>query len=189
MPIPELSDYDCFACHQSLSMDQYRLPIAVGDADLVISAGLPIWNSWHTTDLLALKQDQLKILAPTQFDASKGKQLSRIGAAIADIYDRRAKEIADSDVDAISEIQTVRQRLGDSDDWHQAAINYLDIEAALRQLALADKKYLALHEQFVSQIQGDLQFNRGQQSPANFDIDASTEFSQKVKRLLEAIPE
>lgn len=189
VPMPELSDYDCFACHQSLSMDQYRLPVGHAASDLMISAGLPIWNAWHTTALLELKEDQLKVLAPSQFDSERGKRLSRIGAAIADLYDGRAEELAKSEFDPVNEIRSVRDRLGESDDWHQAAINYLDLEAALRELAQADESYRPLHDQFVSQAQLYLQFERGAHSPRLFDIDASIQFSQKVKQLLESIPE
>jgi hypothetical protein len=189
VPMPELSDYDCFACHQSLSMDQYRLPVGSAASELVISAGLPIWNAWHTIALLELEVDQLQVLAPHQFDSESGRRLSRIGAAIADMYDRRAEELATSDFDPISEIRDARGRLGEHDDWHQAAINYLDIEAALRQLAQEDEKYRPLHGQFVAQAQVYLQFDRGAQSPEKFDIDASIQFSQKVKQLLEPIPE
>jgi len=49
-PWPELSDFDCFACHQSLSSRAYRLPKTVdGKPSLQVSDGLPLWNAWFSS--------------------------------------------------------------------------------------------------------------------------------------------
>ena len=51
VPWPELADYDCFACHQSLSIAEFKLPPSDrSKSPLRVSLGLPVWNTWYTTN-------------------------------------------------------------------------------------------------------------------------------------------
>lgn len=184
VPMPEFSDYDCFACHQSLTMDQYRLPATRPGPPLQVSAGLPIWNSWHSIGQLKLEEDKLRILAPTVIDQSRADRLSQIGKGIAALYRNQAAELADSELDSLAVIQTIlAERIQPGDDWHQAAINFLDLEAALRDLQASDPKYAALRERLITEVQVLLRFDRDLHSPADFDLDASGEYADKVKAI------
>ncbi len=188
VPWPELSDYDCFACHQSLSMDQYALPASDPGPKLRISDGLPIWNSWHTIGQKDLTKDKLKMLAPNQLDA---ETLAVGGLRLAQEFQAKADEYSRSEVTAANYLQSARNQLRERSprDWHEAAVIYLDIEAALRELAQdeqPDGGFSALRRRFESEVQGFLRFSTGLHSPANFDVEASNDFRDKI---LEVVPE
>lgn len=184
VPMPELSDYDCFACHQSLSMDQYRVPVNADEVDLQISAGLPIWNAWYSISLLNLKQEHLRVLAPRPFDRGRAERLARIGEQISQLYLDRAVAASRADFEPRREIAEVLNRMKPSDDWHIAAVNYLDLDAALRELVDQDPDLQTLHQRFADELRPPLGFGRKFDSPAGFDLDESTQFNQAARELL-----
>jgi mono/diheme cytochrome c family protein len=135
VPWPELSDFDCFACHQTLTARAYRLPKLIdGKPSLAVSDGLPLWNAWHTSPLAAAGDEQLWDLRP-----SPGKQDQWIEASqrISSLYREKAMRDAEASVptDIFNQIQ---RNLGTRApaDWHAAAAIYLELEAATRELLL-----------------------------------------------------
>lgn len=195
VPLPELSDYDCFACHQALSMDQYRLPLQEG-AVPEISAGLPSWNSWHMIGQSERNDEWQNALALRDFSAEKAKTLAKVGNEIAALYGAKANEFGNTSFSAKAELTQALANTKSGDDWHAAAVNYLDAEAALRELAINDERFQSVHERFVTTVRPFLRFKDGFQSPSNFDHDKSEKFAKavedfanQVKPVLATIPE
>lgn len=160
VPWPELADYDCFDCHQTLSMQQYRLPAAsVRRSPLRISDGLPLWNAWHTVDQLQLGRDQLQRLSPHRSDPS---EMAVAGEALAERYEAEAQRSAGQmpePADALRRIlETSEQQ--PSLDWHQAAVRYLRVEAALRDLVERDPQASRWLEQLRARVEPLLRFDR-----------------------------
>lgn len=180
VPIPEFADYDCFACHQSLSMDQYNLKTT----GALVSAGMPYWNSWHAMGQKTLSGDERKLLAPTSSTAAKANELSQLLTKVADQFWAQASEQASGDFDPMDELKVTVQGLSPGDDWHQAAVKYLDMEASLRQLAIDDPKYQTIQGEFQSKISPMLIFESGKHSPANFGLSESTEYINEIKKIL-----
>ena len=193
-PWPELADYDCFACHQSLSIREYRLPPSdQSKSPLHVSDGLPIWNAWHTINQLDLRDDRktLEALSPHRSDpqriaqsvpklAAKYRQ-EAIGRMTEDIESRDAVKIP------LTQLQTAPPV-----DWHQAAIQYLDLDAGLRDLA----RDPATAQQAIKFLQslGDcevmLRFDASEgspnyDSPKAFDPDA---FRDRVLSIFQVKP-
>lgn len=134
VPWPELADYDCFACHQSLSIREYLLPPVEGTkSPLHVSDGLPIWNAWHTINQVTLSRNSLEILSPQRSDAKLiAEQCEKLSSTYRSTAEIRMQETYDAGV----EIDQTLTQLEASPpvDWHQAAIQYLEIDAALRDL-------------------------------------------------------
>lgn len=163
---PELSDYDCFACHQSLSISQYRLPANKKNrSPLRISDGLPIWNSWHTIGQKELSKKNLAALAPNRIDATV---MSTAALRVSQQYLRQAMTNQTASYDPEAAIDQLRRVLGAAPprDWHEAAIQYLYADAAQRDLDLAPTKVSRLVEPL---LRFDPNESATLQSPARFD--------------------
>jgi hypothetical protein len=183
VPWPEFSDYDCFACHQSLSIHQYLLPPSDPKSELRISDGLPIWNSWHTVGQEQLTKNMLQALSPRQVDPAK---LAAGAAKLADSYKQKAQTQAGQPGDAATFLAAAKARLAQPPrDWHEAAILYLDIDAALRELSQQDAATYKSQQQALIDIQPMLQFSSGLHSPARFNRDYSTTFRNKLVEALQ----
>lgn len=138
---PELADFDCFACHQSLSSDSYHVPAAnVQRSELHISDGLPVWNAWHSILLLNLRQKPhwLSALSPQNYDP---KQMAEIGPQIAEHFIERARRAAQR---FPSPMAVLGETIDDLQakppvDWHAAAIQFLRIEAVAEDLTRSGK--------------------------------------------------
>jgi|GEM_PF-3420782 len=136
VPWPELSDFDCFGCHQSLLPRSYRLPSNVdGKPSLQISSGLPLWNAWYTSDMATGSDPQM-----LPFRLKPGGQQDWIAAAnkIADLVSKRAQDAASAPTtDASARMVELRTKLNQRapSDWNAAAAIYLQMEAAARNLA------------------------------------------------------
>ena len=202
-PWPEFSDYDCFACHQSLSMREYLLPPrsdGTRKTPLHVSDGLPVWNSWHTVgNELEMRENRraLEVLSPHRSDPAK---IAPLAKQIAERFLRKATErmaAAESDAairkTAERTIQAVQRDLQASapHDWQQAAIQYLDLDAAARDLQRSretERRGRSL-AQSLARIERLLRFDSHdevaadmqRQSPAHFDPSA---FRVNLLRLL-----
>lgn len=184
VPWPELADYDCFACHQSLSIEEFQLPpTAKPKSPLHVSNGLPIWNAWHTLNQLDLesKRSTLEALSPHRSDpsriAAQGEQLAVRYRTIAAARGQETVAARDALKSPLMQLQA-RPPI----DWHHAAIQYLEIDAALRDLA-SDRDTAAIGRPFLEALRGCeplLRFDRAQSadvparyhSPATFDAQA-----------------
>ncbi|TWU03749.1 multiheme c-type cytochrome [Neorhodopirellula pilleata] len=138
---PELADFDCFACHQSLSSDSYHLPAGkVQKSDLHISDGLPVWNAWHSILLLNLRQKQqwLSALSPQNYDP---KQMAEIGPQIAEHFSDMARQAAERFPSPMAVLGETIDDLHANPpvDWHAAAIQFLRIEAVAEDLTRSGK--------------------------------------------------
>lgn len=199
VPWPELADYDCFGCHQSLSMEEYRLPAArkrQGRSSLRVSDGLPIWNPWHSLGQLEISREQLRMLAPNRADA---KAVAEQAPRLASLYRERAQLHQRDPVD----VQAALRRYEDSlrktppRDWHQAAIHYLQLEAVLRDLTKRRERPLLSDpdsdEGMIGELEQLLRFNQpgGQNAARRFDSPSefnSKRFQQIALELLETLP-
>ncbi len=198
VPWPELSDYDCYACHQVLSMDQYLLPTSQPGPELQVSSGLPIWNAWHSVGEKKLSEKALRALSPNQIDPAA---LAQGGQKLANDYLEEARQRATTtDVDAAAFLQAARAMLSQPPErqppkerpprsWNEAAIVYLDVEAALRQLSGSggdeSDRYRKMHDALLGNVQPLLQFDQGFHSPSNFDHDAAAAFTKKLLEITE----
>ncbi|WP_218933950.1 cytochrome c family protein [Rubripirellula lacrimiformis] len=140
VPWPEFADYDCFACHQSLSIEEFKLPPRDRTkSPLHVSDGLPVWNSWHTVRQLELRDspDLLQKLSPHQSDPP---QIAKSGLSLAQKYRQVAKSKLTETAKPYDSIRDVLRliRTRQPVDWHEAAILYLDLDAAGRQIASQD---------------------------------------------------
>ena len=168
VPWPELSDYDCFACHQSLSISEYRLPASEKNrSPLRISDGLPIWNAWHTIGQKELSRKNLQALSPQRIGA---KAMAAAASNVSSQYRQQAINHEKATFDPQSVIEQLRSVLQDSPprDWHEAAIQYLSADAAVRDLK---SKQSTLREQLepLLRFNRDANENTLYQSPAKFD--------------------
>jgi hypothetical protein len=139
VPWPELSEYDCFACHQSLKPKIYFLPSSTDkDAWRDVSDGLPMWNAWHARDLIGLDVTRLRRLAP---GAAQPAQVARATKALAAVHRTEAVRIAAAPVtDPYRRLaeEIGQLRLVTPPDWHSAAVLYLNLEAAVSDMAAND---------------------------------------------------
>lgn len=190
IPIPEFSDYDCFACHQSLSIEQFNLPPAGSGGNVEsVSIGLPIWNAWHTSGQIELagNRARLQALAP---GSGVPQKVASIGRSFAERYSQKAEELASGNATKTSELIVSTFAKLESDriiDWSQAATILLDLDAALRDLNASDpedQKFsssLAALEQAEKLLRFDSSRRPGQRSrwssPKDFD---STAFKEAV---------
>lgn len=138
---PELADFDCFACHQSLSSDSYHLPAAdVQKSELHISDGLPVWNAWHSILLLNLRQkpEWLAALSPQNYDP---KQMAENGPRIAEYFTDKARRAATRFPSPMAVLgETIDDLQANPPvDWHAAAIQFLRIEAVADDLTHSGK--------------------------------------------------
>lgn len=180
VPWPELSDFDCFACHQSLLPRSYRLPINVdGKPKLEISNGLPLWNAWFTAQPVGLVDSQFR-----RFRPKPGGQSEWITVAnkVAELY--RTQAIVDATEEmpsATASIGALRRELNKQapSDWHAAAAFYLEMDAAARDLVsqvatrgLGERIALALEENVAPLLRFDLDADDDHsrlRSPKDFD--------------------
>ncbi|MCG8648983.1 MAG: cytochrome c family protein [Pirellulales bacterium] len=189
VPWPEFSDHDCFACHQSLSSDAYRLEPFAPPSDLRSSAGLPIWNSWHTIGQQFRPED-----AKAYSLTAKADRVAELGQQIAARYRAVARSPVETSPSEL--LQQVRRKLMPADgssviqpprDWHEAAILYLDVDAALRQKMRIEQGSDDAPRQLqrlADEAGVLLQFRPEQQSPANFDDQSSKVFAEKILEIL-----
>lgn len=170
VPWPEFSDYDCFGCHQSLRTLSPRTSL------LKISDGLPIWNSWHSVGQIELygKPDRLKKLSPHR---SSPETIADLGAKIAKIH----RDKADGEFETAkprdvfdSIVSRIKQR--PPFDWHEAAVEYLNLDAAVSDIESAENlegsNSLRIGIQYLGKLlrYGDTPSKeRSYLSPAKFD--------------------
>ncbi|MFK8115505.1 MAG: multiheme c-type cytochrome [Rubripirellula sp.] len=164
VPWPELSDYDCFACHQSLSMQEYNLPSTdTNKSPLQVSDGLPVWNSWHTNNQAQFRGNRplLERLSP---HLSKPEDVIAVATRIAELQRVKAADYSKQTYDAKVRMTEALRALAASPphDWHQAAVTYLELDAATRQLEMdaemADKA--AKIRQVLSEVEQLLRFDQ-----------------------------
>ncbi len=197
VPWPELAEYDCFACHQSLSIDRFKLPPGETKKSVWhISDGLPIWNAWHAIHQLPREKLLIKALSPHRSDPELiVSSIARVVEAQLNI----AEQITAADANPPKSLSALLSELKRDGvfDWHEAAIAYLDIDAALRdQEKLPEQKQRASAQRarLIDIVEPTLRFSRtsqpdtGQsmeqihyQSPARFNPE---EFRRAISTAL-----
>jgi Cytochrome c554 and c-prime len=191
VPWPELADYDCFACHQSLSINEYKLPPRdTTKSPLHISDGLPVWNSWHSTSQVELRGNKARLqkLSPL----SQPADVQAVAQTLAKIQHAKAIELSTTQLDPTTVLRSILNELKDSPpvDWHQAAVQYLELDAVLRELEM-NPETAAKAKQLRSGLSGveqTLRFDPQHtgdtaprfHSPAKF---SPTQFQQMVLKL------
>jgi len=204
-PWPELSDFDCFACHQSLSSRAYRLPKTVdGKPSLQVSDGLPLWNAWFTSlDTGKLDKEKLEtgkeVDSVWKFRPKPGGQAQWVleYQKLADSYRKRAIAEASAEIpSATATITLIRNNLNKRAprDWHSAAAMYLELDAAARDMATDPKTktfgtiiYKSLTEKVAPLLLFDVSqadANARSRSPKDFD---PRDFRDKTIKILEDI--
>tara|TARA_R110002073_G_scaffold310884_2_gene481725 strand:+ start:10432 stop:11826 length:1395 start_codon:yes stop_codon:yes gene_type:complete len=188
VPWPELSDYDCFACHQSLSIRDFQVPpSSKKKSPLHVSDGLPVWNSWHSVNQLELR-DNVALLEKLSPHRSDPKQIAASGQSLAIKYRKLAQQLATETIDPRQELQSMQERLQNQPppvDWHQAAIEYLELDALLRDLnaSQAPDSLNELEYSLRFQLEPRPDTNVSLHSPADFD---SAKFRQTILRILQS---
>ncbi len=153
VPWPELADYDCFACHQALTMASYHLPARdLNRSPLHISDGLPVWNAWYSISQLDFREspEYLAALSPHRSDP---KKLETAGEKVARHYMAKAEQAAKrppSPTASLGEIADLLRRRPPVD-WHEAAIAYLQIEAVIDDLSRR-RQTAPLAQQFAAKL-------------------------------------
>ncbi|MCP4887954.1 MAG: hypothetical protein GY904_15220 [Planctomycetaceae bacterium] len=172
VPWPELADYDCFACHQSLEFRNAE--------STLVSSGVPIWNAWSTVRQLAITPAAMASLSPMRSDAER----------IAKLLPVKAKEWRSNAVALASQEVSPSERLNQIRDellqvrklsWYEAAIQYLRLDAVQRDLAKDPDKAVVAEQMAkdLSMVEKTLRFDpdrlknqRGRyHSPARFDVN------------------
>lgn len=162
VPWPELADYDCFSCHQSLSIRSYQLPAdEVRLSDLQVSEGLPIWNAWHSLLQLNLRGHRTMRydLSPQGSDPRKA---AVTGARIAREYREAAATAAREKTEPGRVALTLQDQLEREapHDWHEAAIQYLRIDALLHDLELQHNLGGSVeYSEAIRELEGLLRFS------------------------------
>lgn len=180
-PFPEFADYDCFGCHQSLSIDDYATSSGSGEASKRISDGIPIWNAWYGDNLLDLKKNRWRMIPP---DSGKAEQITNAASHLQDQFLRKAKAAAQQNFDAMEVIRQAHQRCKADLDWHEAAVLVMDVDAALRALALRDASFETIRNSLIANVGVFLRFRVGLQSPDTFDQEAKQKFQRALMQLL-----
>ena len=163
IPWPELAEYDCFACHQSLSIDSFKLPPGeTKKSGWHISDGLPIWNAWHAINQLPREKLLLKALSPHRSDPELiVKSITRVVEAQLDTA-KQAMAANAKPPKSLNGLISELKRNGVFD-WHEAAIAFLDIDAALRdQEKLPEQKTSASAQRakLIEIVEPTLRFSR-----------------------------
>ncbi|GAA5511122.1 multiheme c-type cytochrome [Novipirellula caenicola] len=193
VPWPEFADYDCFACHQSLSIRNFQVPLSNRKkSPLHVSDGLPVWNAWHSVNQLELRENTalLEKLSPHRSDP---KQIAASGQTLAVKYRKIAQQLASETVDPREKLSSMQQRLQDQPppvDWHQAAIEYLELDALLRDFNAMHSGSLQEPES-LQELEQSLRFQPEpsagsggvMQSPADFD---PAKFRRMILRILQS---
>lgn len=190
VPWPEFADYDCFACHQSLSISEFSLPPrGKNKSPLHVSDGLPVWNSWHSVNQLELRDDRalLEKLSPHRSDPTL---LANSGPALAKKYRQLARQRLAETPDAKEAARGVLAQLRESApvDWHQAAVQYLEIDAALRDFTKTapDSPQTVALVRLVRAAEAELRFDRpgpsGQAQPSAPEYDSPVRFDPESYR-------
>jgi hypothetical protein len=141
VPWPELADFDCFACHQSLSSRAFRLPKSVdGKYSLKISNGLPLWNAWYAAPVAAAEAASMTEISDDsvwKLRPQPGNQADWVAATkkLADAFREKAISEASATPPA-APFAAIRVQLGRRapSDWHSAAATYFDLDTATREL-------------------------------------------------------
>ena len=182
VPWPEFADYDCFACHQSLSMEEFHVATRKRSS-LHISDGLPIWNAWHSLGQVRLREnvDILTRLSPHRSNPNDVAVLCRNLA-------KNLRNKAESQLDVQPEPVEVIRRRRDAEppiDWNEAATVYLELDAALKDLPTSESVRNALHDRIEPLLRFDPQSSsrdRRWNSPREFD---SKSFQSSIQDLLQ----
>lgn len=118
-PWPELSEYDCFACHQRLR------PTAGGGK--LLGLGLPTWGKWNFA--LLLDQDPL-------FLGDLRREMHKAFAAEPDSAERAVKPARAAmmnayaeDISAHSVLRQLSKTIGDKPSWETLCHRYLGLLA------------------------------------------------------------
>lgn len=193
VPWPEFADYDCFACHQSLSIAEYKLPPTDIKSPLHVSDGLPVWNSWHTVNQLELrgKRDRLLKLSPHK---SKPNDVIAVGGGLAKIQLEQAAKYQTQEFDtaAIHNELIAQLRTSAPVDWHEAAVQYLEEDAVVRELE-SNPATAAQGEKFrvsLNQVEKALRFDPVQTSGQKSRYNSPTKFDPAVfQELMLRLPE
>lgn len=195
VPWPELSDFDCFACHQSLSSRAYRLPKTVdGKPRLDVSNGLPLWNSWFTALDAGTAENSI-----WRFQPKPGGQpmwVEKYQSLAVSYREKAIVEAASGIPSAAATFTSIRTDLNKKTprDWHSAAAMYLEMDAAARDMT-ADIKTKAFGKVVLNSLTDNiaplLRFDASQsdasvraRSPKDFD---PREFREKANMILDGI--
>lgn len=171
-PWPELADYDCFACHQALEFRPAE--------STLVSSGVPIWNAWSTIRQLEISPAAMASLSPVSSDPER---IAKLLPVKAKEWRSNAAALATQDVSPSERFKQIREELSEKTKltWYEAAIQYLSLDAAYRDLA-KDPANAARAQQMaeqLSKIERSLRFDpdrpknqRGRyHSPARFDAN------------------
>ncbi|MEE2934903.1 MAG: multiheme c-type cytochrome [Planctomycetota bacterium] len=175
VPWPELADYDCFACHQSLDFQRAE--------STVVSSGVPIWNAWSTVRQLAMTPAAMASLAPIRSDSERIANIAKLLPVKAREWRSNAVALASQEVSSSERLNQIRNELLQvrKFSWYEAAIQYLRLDAVQRDLA-KDPDKAVMAEQMakgLSMVEKSLRFDpdrlksqRGRyHSPARFEVN------------------
>ena len=181
VPWPEFSDYDCFACHQSLTIRRYDLPsTGKNKSPLHISDGLPVWNAWHSVGQEDLRGNR-KVLEKLSPHRSNPETVASSGIALAKRYRDQAADFQTKSFEPKDSIGRVMKQIrsGPPADWHDAAVMYLEIDAALREFAVGREPSAKLNQYLnaMSQLERLLRFDQGQSADSRATVNSPRQFN------------
>lgn len=182
VPWPELADYDCFSCHQTLTKAKYLLP-SESQEPIRVSTGLPVWNPWNTNDRLLWSRNYQPMppLSPRQNAAdvqSIAKTLS------TRIRDELKNTVLPTNAESLRILKETMNSLRDRPppSWHEAAAQYLMLDAVYRDLTASQRELGRVGKDLKTAIENlemRLRFDQRRSmgvpaafdSPAEFDPD------------------
>jgi hypothetical protein len=175
-PWPELAEYSCFACHQSLSPNVRTAKQPQRTQPL----GRPAWNTWYLALTPSLAKARQANLGPAF--ANLGTEMTNLAADRAkvrqeamqarDALDRLLDQVHQSPPQSINALGLLRE-LASADPrvaastWDEAAQRYLALTALYQTLGDLDRSYPPRHElkAGLESLLRSLQFQPGYDSP------------------------
>jgi hypothetical protein len=204
---PELSEYDCFACHHDIKSSSWRRKLVYSNdsADDALRRKRPPgalpWGTWYFS-LVSERLISKDGLGAVEFaDASGGvRKVMETHAADAERVSSPATELATGlkcvaerlsdqpiSLAAINRSLHELKRLPPADSWDEAAQRYLALVALINSHSHmatdADRLDYEQINDTLKAIRKDLQFNTDFRSPSHFDVDRMEALRQKFSEL------
>lgn len=185
VPWPELGDFNCFACHQSIKPAMYQKWLSTDDelSQITASSGLPLWNAWFTAQRQSqIGSEELRALAPQPGNQKAWMDsMNRLAAGYRDSL--KSLETQPSDPrDRLVAIGKSFSTAKKPRDWHDAAAVFLDLDAAARDLEqnqstaeIGRELRTKLRDQVAPTLRfaaGDTPQTERRRSPFRFDANA-----------------
>jgi len=205
---PEVSEYDCFACHHDIKTSSWRRELLYSPSEAGTPAskrnrrvGALPWGTWHFSIVRErlLRQPGLKVIETDDFTTRVRDAMEKPAVSHEDVTDSaaelaanlrcRAESVANRSIAqaAIDRALAEFNDLPPADSWDEAAQRYLALVALINSHArMATGEARLDYEQInarLESIREDLRFDSGYRSPGHIDVDRMQALRDKFSQL------